>query len=311
MSRATLFVIASLLAASASGSASVRPPAAHHAVARSHGGWMAPAANTKHPWIYVSGFITNNVLIYDLALFGVPQIGSITTGISGPRGLFLDTAGTLYVTNTSGGTVTLYPAGATAPSLTLSQGLSQPVYAAADGQGNVWVTSRGTPPSIVIYPPGGTTPSRTITDSLIQLPEQLAFDSVGNMYFGDDITGVSEILAGTTRPVSLNLSRLVQGSTEGVALGPLDGTMFVSFGNYTDQVNAYADDRRRLRRVLSVPTADSLTVGRFDNHEDLFVPGSQTNTVYVFRDRAASPFTSFSVATSYTRGVAFKPAGLP
>jgi streptogramin lyase len=272
---------------------------------------MAPAANTKHPWIYVSGFSTNNVLIYDLALFAVPQIGSITTGIRGPRGLFLDTAGTLYVANTGGGSVTLYPAGATTPSLTLSQGLSQPVYAAVDGQGNVWVTSRGTQPSIVKYPPGQTTPSQTITDSLIQLPEQLAFDSAGNMYFGDDITGVSEILAGTTQPVSLNLSQLVQGSTEGVAFGPLDGTLFVSFGNYTNQVNAYADDRRRLRRILSVPTADTLTVGRFENHEDLFVPGSQTNTVTVFRDRAASPFTSFSVATNYTRGVAFKPAGLP
>src|ERR1700722_13059127 len=104
--------------------------AAHHSVTQLHGGWMAKDANPKHAWIYVSGTNTNNVLIYDLAKFGTPQIGEITTGINGPRGLFLDPAGTLYVANIGSGTVTIYPAGATTPSLTLSQGLIQPASAA-------------------------------------------------------------------------------------------------------------------------------------------------------------------------------------
>src|SRR5690348_4131679 len=78
-------------------------------------GWMAPNANPKHAWMYVSGTNSNNVLVYDLAEFGTPQIGVITTGINGPRGLSIDTAGNLYVANQGGGNVAIYPSGATTP----------------------------------------------------------------------------------------------------------------------------------------------------------------------------------------------------
>jgi sugar lactone lactonase YvrE len=277
----------------------------------SNDGWMAKTANPKHPWMYVSGTNSHNVLVYDLAKFGAPQIGSITSGINGPRGLFVDEAGNLYVANQGGANVALYSPGATTPSLVLSQGLSQPVSAAVDPQGNVWVTNEGSQPSIVVYPPGGTTPSETITDPLIKIPQQITFDPSGNAYFADNSTGVSEILAGTTQPVSLQLERLAAGSSNGMAIDPHDGTLFVSFGNVINQVNVYGAGHRKPRRILSAPSADGLAIATIGRQEDLFVPASQLSTVVVFRTHGDAPIGQFAVNTQYTRSVAVKAAGVP
>jgi hypothetical protein len=223
---------------------------------------MAQDANPKHMWMYVSGYDSNNVLIYDIDKFGAPQIGAITTGIVGPHCLSLDSAGTLYVANRAGATVTIYPAGSTSPSLTLSQGLTQPISPATDTAGNVWVTNVGSPSSIVVYPPGQTTPSTTITDKLIQIPRQLTFDKSGNLYFADDATGVSEIPADTTQPVSLGLKKLLSDSTNGIAVAPRDGSIFTSFGNLHNQANVYRAGRMNPVRVLSAPSADGVTIAR-------------------------------------------------
>lgn len=207
--------------------------------------------------------------------------------------------------------MSVYAAGATTPSLTLSQGLSEPASVVVDGQGNVWVTNEGNQPSIVVYPPGQTTPSQTITGNLIQMPQQLTFDAAGDAFFADNIAGVSEILAGTTQATSLNLGKLLHNATNGIAIDPRNGTLFVSFGFFHNQLNAYGAGHTRPKRILTAPTADSLAVATFLGHEDLFVPGSQTNTVSIFHAGANSAFASFSIATQYTRSVAFKPAGVP
>ena len=292
---------ASLLLAGVAGAAT-RP--ATHARAVQRGSWMARTANPKHPWIYVSGFDSNNVLIYDLSEFGVPQIGAITTGIEGPRDITLDAAGNLYVANTSGGNVAIYPPGATTPGIVLTQGLHAPVCATVDAQGNVWVMNQGNPAGIVVFPPGQTTPSKTITSPLIKSPQQLAFDAKGNAIFGDDETGVSEIRAGTTTVVSLHLKDLPTGATEGIVIDPHRRSVFVSFGYLTNHINMYLRGHRKPLRSLSAPTADGLAGGYFMRHNVVFIPASQTGSVTAYDDDSGTPLGTFVIGTSYTRGAA-------
>jgi serine/threonine protein kinase, bacterial len=273
---------------------------------------VARDATGAHPWLYVGGFSNNVVAIYDLEKFGTPQIGTITNGINGPGGLAIDSQGTLYVANQSAGNVTIYPAGTIAPSLTLSQGLQSPQSVAVDSHGNVYVCNRGSAPAIVVYPPGQTTPSQTITSSLIQSLTQIAFDSAGDLYFGDSNTGVSKIPASSTTPVSLNLQGLAR--TDGIARDPVNGNLYVgNFGNGKDEVLVYAPGNVNPVRTLNHSDgADLFDIGRMQNTEYLFAPDSYINVVHVFKHGRSNPVATISVAAAhYPVGLAFKHAGIP
>jgi hypothetical protein len=193
-------------------------------------GWIAPDADTKHPWLYVNSPQNNVIVIYDLQKVGIPQIGQITDGLDHPTAMMIDSSGTLYVTNYYGGTVSIYAAGSTQPTLTLSSGLSVPNGVALDASGNLYVSNKSTPPNVVVFPPGQTTPSETISDPLIQNPGELVFDAAGNLYLADSNTGISELSQGSQHFTSLNLQGL--SSFDGaVAIDPLDGNLFVSGTN--------------------------------------------------------------------------------
>jgi hypothetical protein len=106
-SRCAMAVLAALLTCGAA-----KPPHSVH-------------MNSRHPWLYVSGRYDNVAFIYDLGQFGAPEIGRINKGISDAIGMVVDGHGTLYIANANrprtGGTgfVSIYPAGAMRPSLTL------------------------------------------------------------------------------------------------------------------------------------------------------------------------------------------------
>jgi hypothetical protein len=281
-------------------------------------GWLAPRANARHPWMYVTSGTKSVIAIYDLARFGTPKIGEITQGLNRPSGLAVDAQGTLYAANynngAGGGTVTIYPAGATSPSLTLSQGLSVPLDVAVDANGDVYVVNRGSPPSIVVFPPGQTTPSRTIISSLIQVPAQVVFDSSRNLYFSDNVTGVSEIPFGSQQPVSLNLQGQ-GGATGGIALDRKNGNIFVSYIHGPNDVFVYAPGNQVPLRKLSGVSFQAcfLGSGEVRNTEYIFVPDcGSTGNVWVFKHTANNPH---SVLTFTAAGgaccIAFKPAGVP
>jgi DNA-binding beta-propeller fold protein YncE len=274
-------------------------------------GWTARDAKATHAWMYVVGFHTDAVSIYDLDAFGTPKIGSIAQGIADPSCAVLDARGNLYVCNQSGinSDVTVYQPRAKTPTLTL-QGLSAPACVAVDTNGDVYVANRGSAPSIFIYAQGQTTPYASITNPLIQIPSQLQFDAARNLYFSDNSTGISEIAFGSRSPVSLGLQGLVDPS--GLALDTSKQDIFVSdIAHNPNQVALYKAGATSPTRWLERSSADQLTVGRLRKSLYLFVPDTITNEVSVYRPNAARPFLEIPTDVQYLIAVAIKPSGIP
>jgi sugar lactone lactonase YvrE len=281
---------------------------------------MAPDANPSHAWLYVASFAgdfsqprKSVITIYDMGKARFPKIGSITRGLDGPSGITLDASGTLYVTNFKGGDVTIYPPGATHPSLTLSQALVNPSDVAVNSSGDVYVANRGGSVSdIIVYPAGKTTPSEIIQSNLIQAPGDCILDSAGDLYVSDRDTGVYVIPAGSQQPQSLNLQGL--SGPAGLALDG-SGNLFVGNLNGSAQQSSVAvypaGSVNPAYTLPNTPFTDFITVGVLHRKQYVMVSASQGDTVTFFKDKARS--ASFAVFTpnigSY--GVALKPAGLP
>jgi serine/threonine-protein kinase len=276
---------------------------------------MAPDANSKHPWLYVSGFNSNNVAIFDLAKVGSPQIGSITRGVKGPCGMAVDSSGTLYVANDVGSNVTIYPPGAVAPSLTLATSLTQPTSTAVDGAGNVFVTNRNvarTIAEVVVFPPGQTTPSLTITSGTLTDIIDEALDPAGNLYVADRRNGVAEIPGGTSQVVPLGLGGLT--SAGGITIDGKSGDLLVAQDNGPSmRIQVYRSANPEILRTLKGSYVTySLAMGTIDRHEYAFVPDASTGRVYLFRAMSNHPYSVISpLETADICGVAFKPAGVP
>jgi hypothetical protein len=286
------------------------PIAATHA----HGteSWMSAKADYRHPWLYVADTTKSTVYVYDLE-HGATLIGEISTGLDGPFGMTVDGAGNLYVANQNApGSVVIYAPGKTTPYLSLSQDLYVPQGVAVDSGGNVWITNReygSGQPGIAIFPPGKTEPSAYITNSLIVKPIEDFFDAAGNLYFSDQITGVSEIPQGSQQVVSLGLRDL--NHADGVTMGT-SGNLYVNdYPSYVTHVYASGDnepDRNLKGRVGGYYMADG-NIG-FRNYA--FIADWYSGRVLVYRDNASNKlFAVIDTPSENTGGVAIKPAGVP
>jgi hypothetical protein len=281
----------------------------HHQVGQRQGGWMAKDANPRHAWLYVSGQDNSIVSIYDLERVGAPEIGHISDGLSEPLGVTVDAGGTLYVANARGGDVTIYPAGQTKSSLTLSRGLDEPISVGVDAPGNVYVCNRGATPSIVVYPPGQTIPSATITGALIQIPTALTFDAAGNMFYSDNSTAVSEMAVGSQQLVSLGLKGLTY--TSGLGIDTLSGELFVSQAGSGSTLVFRSGDVNPVRTLKDSQDVDLPVVGKVKSQEYAFLPGSSTNEVSLYGVRGRNTIGTIATDAESAAGVAFKPAGIP
>jgi hypothetical protein len=311
----SLLAVATLLPPSDVAAAPVVSATSHSAAGQRHHGWLAGSANPRHPWLYVAGFFNNSVNIYDLHLTGSPLIGSITNGIDQPAGIAVDAQGSLYVANSGNTVVTEYFAGATVPSLTLSVP-GPPQDIALDAGGNVYVCVRGNSPGIAVYAPDQTSPTRYITSDLIQIPNQIAFDSAGTLYIADDNTGVSVLPPGPSQQVtSLDLKGLVfPGACCGMALNPQNGVLYLSFAqNPPTRVLEFApgQENPKFSRSLAFGGTNFMTTGTLHGHVRVFVPDSSGDTVYVFKETLHGTPGVITTASQGVNGVAFKAAGVP
>jgi len=119
------------------------------------------------PILYVAQYGSNAIQIYDQAGTNQSPIGTLTSSLSGPWGLFVTGTEDLYVANLAGADVVIFHKGATSPYKTLSDPGELPVIAVVDSTGTVYVannkTTRGGPGSVSVYAGGSTTPTSRLT----------------------------------------------------------------------------------------------------------------------------------------------------
>lgn len=176
--------------------------------------------------LYVADWYYNQIEVFPLRR-DQPQSGTITTGIDGPHGLWVDANNNLYVANSSNNTVTVYPLGSATPSVTYTQDLAAPQFPAVDSDGDLFVSN--TNGTVVEYPPGSTSPSEVLY--MPNNPKQysvhgIAVDVQGNLYatyqtdannYNDDI---AEFAPGST-----------VGAVLGIRLHRADGLFVDNSGN--------------------------------------------------------------------------------
>jgi sugar lactone lactonase YvrE len=178
-------------------------------------------------------------------------IAGADTGLYGPIGIALDSAGNIYVSNnydetTQRGSVTVYPAGSSGnavPTVTITSSYTGIDYAsgiAVDSKGNIYVanelggaTEDG---SITIYSAGSFAtgpPVATIAGDNTELsyPFRIALDSSGNIYVlnsGDAITVYPAGSNGDVTPnATLNIDQSGKNSATGMAVGP-GGALYIA-----------------------------------------------------------------------------------
>jgi NHL repeat len=273
--------------------------------------WMRPNVedSSSKSLLYVDDTIGNAVYVYQLNRRGASKIGKITKGVTSPFASTIDASGNLYVVNrVVYGNVAIYAPGASSPSLVLRQGLTYPQGVAVDPNGNVWVTNRSNSnPGIAVFPPGQTKPSAYITGNLIRYPLEAVFDEQGDLYFADLETGVSEIPAGTQRPISLRLKELRHHSATGIAFSTSDKLYVDNYDPnhgqvYTTLVYSIGNPNPDAKLKVHVH-GNNIAAGDVDNKDDVFVPDWYSGKVYVYRDGKRAPFETLNTAAKGIGGV--------
>jgi hypothetical protein len=136
-------------------------------------------------------------------------IGKITDGIKWPEGLATDKKGNLYVANRHGNTITVYPPGATSPSLTLTES-DKPDDVAVGSNGYVYAGDADG--GIDVYSPGGTSPIRRLTNSgLANTVSGVGVDASNDVYatgYGQSGPAVVEFASGSGSGTNLGLTGL-------------------------------------------------------------------------------------------------------
>jgi len=170
-------------------------------------GWISPSL-PQHI-VYVSDEGGQTVYIFPQLGQNQPPVGTITSGLAAPNGLFVDAHGNLYVCNFGGGTVTVYHRGQTTPYRTLmGAGSAIDVVVGLDGSVYVSDWDSGTNGRIVEYAPHHASPSQTI--NVNGAPEGLALDKNNNLFVAyNDITfndgEVLEFAPGSTSGTNLGI----------------------------------------------------------------------------------------------------------
>jgi sugar lactone lactonase YvrE len=282
--------------------------------------WMLPEAKridlrttykVTPPLLYATNVGNEDVTVYRATAKDPEALATITDDIVIPGGACVDGQGTLYVTNepASGGSVSEYPLGQTAPSRTITDGINEPGYCAIDAKGNLWVANIDGP-NVTEYLKGSTKPHTVITEGL-QYPVGVAIDHSGNLYVGNGngATGKNvEVYAPGSKAPSRTITNGVS-SPLGLAVDA-NGTLYVANGNQNaiaEYRSGQGDPFQTITEAMDYPAGVTI-----DKKGTLYVSNVSNSTVVEFAPGSITPLKrQISKGLYEPYGIAYYPALLP
>ena len=225
------------------------------------------SSGTSSTLLYTSEPFDAAVDIWTVSAKALKSSGRLELGAGAvPLGLAVDTAQNLYVAIGSLGSgtpsVAVFPRGATKPSKTYTQGLSEPEDVAVDAHGTLYVANlanalgggcgQGTGPggNVIEYANGSMSPTRTI-DDFIGCPEAIAVD-LERQSLPDEPVHIRRPASFRAMSPSMRINR-----THGKALGLQVPGRLISVGfkiaSNGDIVVQNVQDDATLNQILTFP----------------------------------------------------------
>lgn len=266
-------------------------------------GWMISPDRRHHrkKLLYVSD--EGDGVIDVFALPSLSLIGQISSGLSQPEGIATDSHGKLYVSNLSGGTVTVYKQGQTSPFLTLTDTSGPDDVAVAK---NGYVLAGDVGGGVDVYAPGATSPSSRLTNSAISSVYGVGVDSSNNVYavgFGS-VPVVIEYANMTGSGTNLGLTGL---SDPTGALVDNHGNLVIS--DYeAGLIDIYAPGHTSPSSTITVANPDRTSINAGEN--TLYVPEGSLNKVDIVSYPSGSSTGSVTLS-NFISGTAISPAPVP
>ncbi len=307
MQRLSIAAVALFIAGCSAGNTAVTPFASYgaaHSLARGSG-WLSPAAKRCKNKVFVSSYRLNYVDVYCTKGHNQAPIGKITAGINGPEGDAFDSKGNLYVTNTSGNTVTEYAAGSITPSFTYSAGLANPAGVAVDAQQNVYVTSLS-PASMEVFPQASNAPSRKITD--VPYPIDVAIDANGNAFVTSYTSSfkngeILEYSPGSSRGVNIGVVTEAPG---GIALDTAGDV--ITADQRLPGVLVFPPGKTSPKETFAQNTLDPDPVRLDRGEQHAYVGDAVGNAVYVYSYPGGKLVDTITDGVDGPNGLALSPA---
>lgn len=269
-------------------------------------GWIAPAAKKCAQRVFVAAYHLNYVAVYCTKGRNQAPMGKITDGINGPEGLAVDGKANLYVTNTSGNTVTEYAAGSTKPSFTYSADLSSPGSVAVDKKQNVYVTNLS-PASVTIFGQHSNTPKLQITSNLT-FPIDVAVDARGDVYvttYNADRTAgeIIEYGPGSSQGSSLGIATKVPG---GIAIDKAGDIVTADPG--IPAVLVFPKGKTVASKIFAQNEIYPDPVRLTQDEKLVYVGDTVGNSVYAYDYRSGKLVDTITDGVDGPNGVALDPA---
>jgi hypothetical protein len=266
-------------------------------------GWISPDKKKKKQMLYVSDEGDGRIDIYSVPAYSLT--GQITSGIAQPEGIATDKKGNLYVSNLSGGTVTVYPPGQTSPSLTLTESSGPDDVAVAK---NGYVLAGDVGGGVDVYPPGQTSPTARLTNAGIEYGvDGVGVDANNNVYaagYGNAGAAVVEFTNMSGSGTNLGLTGLV--GPAGVLVDKHGNIVVSDYSN--SLIDIYPSGQTSPSSTISVTNPDRSAINKKQN--DIYAPQGANDTADVLSYPGGASVTSISIG-NFTSGTALSPAPKP
>lgn len=229
----SLVVIVFLAALTACAASSVGPPpgTSRTGLRAPRASWIDPVVvNTKEPLLYVADTYANQVLVYKQRGHAQKPVGSITTDITFPVGVWVDKHENLWVANQNSegrSTILRFRRGSTTPNLTIDDDYGWNIFA-------FWVNQKGAvyvsnvPYSgyfeLLKYPPHATTPKIITDPNLDYVTTAIVGDATGDVF-------ASGLLRSGGSEVDEKRAGSSNWKSTGIALGEAGALAFDNSGN--------------------------------------------------------------------------------